>query len=106
MGVDYVWLVLFDAMGCLVGDGDIRQRLEDAMDHLLKLQPTAEDFKNQESRDRFTNLRTALTAVPGIAGEGSLAATIKTLSTHDAERWAREILELFVALTREKAETD
>ena len=80
------------ALRSLVGVAPIRKRLADAALTLLPL-PT-KDFPDTDAEEAFDRIMHDLTHVRGDGGEANIGAIAK-LSDADAERIARNILELY-----------
>lgn len=86
------------AVEILVGDGPIKVRLSEAYGgHLAEL--NAASLPNQ-LQDEFESLRSSLTQVAPLNGEGAVAATVRKLSKREANVHAGQIVQLLVELLR------
>ncbi len=83
----------------LARSGTIKERLSNAYrQHLAGLQ---EEELPRELRDEFRELSSALRAEPPLLrGEDAVQATIRKLSSDEAERLAGAVIELFCELPR------
>ncbi len=86
------------ALLVLVGPGDIKDRLERAC--LTSLLLLEEDDLPKSVRKRFLDLGEALTREDPKSDEGVLRATLHAMPDEEAERWAREIVELYEILAK------
>ncbi len=86
------------ALFVLVGPGDIKERLERAC--LTSLLLLEEDDLPKSIRERFLDLGDALTHEDPKGGEGVLRATLDAMPDEEAERWAREIVELYEIMAK------
>ena len=86
------------AVSVLVGEGPIKQRLAVAYSEHL------DDLEESElpagMRPAFSTLHTALHRIPPVGREASLTATIRKISTDEANVHARAIVMLFAELYR------
>src|SRR3989304_3832968 len=95
MSEDYVREKLSQAIDSLAtGAGTLDVRLHSALMPLVNLRP--EDFVDDESRGKFTQLMYLATDEEAAADEGTLAATLASLSDNEL----RELADLVVWLDR------
>jgi hypothetical protein len=90
----------YEAMVCLVSEGPLRKRLTAAAMYLVQLMP--KDFAGSDRKHvkAWQQIVEDLTwADPDRGDEGKLHATIRRMIDEDASRVAREILDLFLALS-------
>lgn len=86
------------AVEILVGDGPIKSRLGDAYQrHLFELN-VAE--LPPPLRHEFERLKRSMTEVAPLNGEGAVAATVRKLSSHQANDHANCIVGLLIQLLR------
>lgn len=90
----------FSAVRTLTGDGPVKQRLLSAYkEHLEDLH---EDQVPDSIRQKFESLREALTAVGPANGESAVHASVRKMSSVDAQRYATSILLMLSELVRVK----
>lgn len=90
----------FSAVRTLSGDGPVKQRLVSAYrEHLEDLR---EEQIPDSVRQKFGSLRRALTAVGPINGESAVHASVRKMSSVDAQRYATSILLMLSELVRVK----
>ena len=88
----------YAAISVIVGHGDIKQRLICAFeDHLAIIE---DDELPQTVKDAFTELRSQMTGVEPLNGEGHIRATVRKMSVVEADDCARRMLDLFSDLVR------
>lgn len=88
----------YAAVRALVSHGDIKQRLITAFEeHLADL---GDDELPLVIRPDFKKLRTAMTGVEPLNGEGRIKATVRKMSVYEADRCAHRILEVYAALVK------
>jgi hypothetical protein len=88
----------YEALSCLVSEGPLPRRLASAAQYLTRLMP--DQFTKSEDRKAWERIRDDLAWVEARhRGEGSIGATTRQMTPYDAERSAREILDLFVKLS-------
>lgn len=82
---------LWESVRCLVGRAELKQRLQNAANPLVEHVPTSlPDLQKQ----KWNSIVTRLTSVAG--PDGSIRATVETLSTDQAAELASEIFDLFI----------
>lgn len=86
------------AVEVLVGDGPIKVRLCEAYD--ANLAELNVDSLPKDLRAQFDALRGSLTQVAPLNGEGSVAATVRKLSSQEANEHAGRIVQLLIELLR------
>ncbi|MDL2409961.1 hypothetical protein PY650_30965 [Rhizobium calliandrae] len=103
MSIDGYYLSkLSAAVGCLVGLGDIRTRVEYAFVAMIAVKP--EEFSNPEMGDRYKELFDHCTShAAENEGEGALRATLRHMSDEDVSDVAHKIFELHNWLLSERA---
>ena len=89
---------LFAAVSVLIGHGNIKQRLVHAFDdHLAGIEtgtlPVA-------LREPFADLKRLVTQVEPLNGEGTVCASVRKMSVHEAEECAKAMLRLYADLLR------
>jgi hypothetical protein len=92
------------ALGTLVGDGTLKERLIRAYaDHLESL---AEAELPVQARSDFAHLAAALTRVAPMGSETRVRASVQKMSSREAVSYAQAILKLYVDLVEpgERAE--
>jgi hypothetical protein len=96
--MSYAQEKLFQALTCLVSEGPLQKRLAAAAMYLIRIQPN--QFENKEHLEAWERIKDDLTWVePDYRGEGKIISTTKRMIEQDADRCARQILELFVSLS-------
>ncbi|AVA21601.1 hypothetical protein [Rhizobium sp. NXC24] len=103
MSIDGYFLSKLSAgVGCLVGLGDIRMRVEAAFTAMITIRP--EQFSNPEIGDRYRELFDRCTSrAAEIDGEGTIRATLRHMSDEDVSEVAHKIFELHNWLLSERA---
>jgi hypothetical protein len=94
MSLSYAYekfLVAIDALA--TGRGRIQERLQDALVYLL-IRDLSKDLP-ESMRERFVEIETEATSVNPTGDEGSIAASIRTLSEERCAAIARELFEMF-----------
>lgn len=96
MALDYVWEKLYAAVSILAsGQGTIQDRLGSSYVHsLIRLMPVKDEIP-EELRADFEELENALTRAEAQGDEGTVAATMKIISTDEASAHAEKILSMF-----------
>lgn len=89
---------LHDATLELAGAGSIKQRLFGAYSHHLAA--LSEDEMPKEIREDFCALSRVLHSVRPLPGEDAVRATVRKMSTGDANRCAVQIVNMFNTLGR------
>jgi hypothetical protein len=92
------WESLHSAALELAGAGPIKQRLLGAYVHHLAT--LSEDEMPKEIREDFCALARALHAVRPLPREDAVRATVRKMSDGEANRYAAQIVNMFVAMTR------
>jgi|SRR5580692_4048402 hypothetical protein len=89
---------LYDATLSLIGEGDIHERLESAALTLVSRMLRANDFPTDLGKE-YDAIHEALTSrVAEVEGEGSIHATIRNLTPHEAAKISERIFSLYVNL--------
>ena len=88
------------AVRALASDGPIKTRLVAAYTQNLALLP--EDDMPDSIRPRFDQLRQSLQAVKPLSTESTIVASVRKMSTEDANRCAASIVIMFSELVRVK----
>ncbi len=103
MSIDGYYLSkLSAAVGCLVGLGDIRTRVEYAFASMTTIK--SEEFSNEEMGDRYQELFDRCTSHPAEnEGEGTLKATLRHMTDEEVADVADKIFELYNWLLSERA---
>ncbi|GAJ96193.1 hypothetical protein [Rhizobium rhizogenes] len=103
MSIDGYYLSkLSAAVGCLVGLGDIRMRVEYAFASMTTIK--SEEFSNEEIGDRYQELYDRCTShAAENDGEGTIRATLRHMSDEDVSDIAHKIFELHNWLLYERA---
>lgn len=91
---NYIWEKLFMSVYSLtLGSEPIQERLSAAyLEGLCRLKP---DFLPDEMKVEFVRIMHALTSVEPVSDEGSLDATLKVMSTEEADSIAASILGMY-----------
>lgn len=100
MGTSYTWEKLHLAVVSLVGKGDIKERVYGAWLASDALDAEPEDFPDAGERERWNNLSERLSSAPAKGNEGTVKATIATMSDDDLQSAAEEFLSLYDAACR------
>ncbi|MFO1427545.1 MAG: hypothetical protein U1F11_11360 [Steroidobacteraceae bacterium] len=77
--------------------GTVKERLQAA--YRLHLAELNVDCLPLEVRGEFQAMRTSLTRERPLRGEDALAATIRKLSSHEADRLAAQLIEIFARMS-------
>jgi hypothetical protein len=88
----------YAALSVLAGHGDIKQRLISAFETYLSDIELAE--LPRVIRPEFTALRSLMTCVDPLNGEGRVRATVRKMSVTEADNCAHKMLDLYVDLIR------
>jgi hypothetical protein len=97
------WEKFHSATVELAGVGPIKQRLFGAyVHHLASL---TEDQLPNEIRDDFSILSREMRAVPPLPGEDPVRATVRKMSSDDANRHAVQIVNMLAVVSREQLST-
>lgn len=83
---------------CLVGLGDIRERVLSAMIAMITVRP--EGFSDPDLAKRFGALLAEINSKPAVADEGTMKATLSEMSDSDAAKLASEIFSIHYGLMR------
>ena len=81
------------ALTVLAGHGHIKQRLIQAFEQHLA--PIDDATLPTSIKDNFLDLRRSMTQVEPLNGEGSICASVRKMSIHEAEHCARRIVGLY-----------
>jgi hypothetical protein len=88
----------YAAVSVIVSHGNIKQRLISAFeDNLAAIE---EPELPATVRDKFSALRRRMTGVEPLNGEGHIRATVRKMSTIEADHCAHQMLEIYTQLTR------
>jgi hypothetical protein len=99
MSTGHVRQRLWQAINCLVGDGPIQARLAFAVDNLVSLPPPELEHLPTELRERFDAVKAHLTKHPAEkAGEGSILASARKMTSEEGVELAKEIVSIYVKL--------
>jgi hypothetical protein len=98
------WQELEAAALTLARSGPIKNRLADAYRNHLSL-VNAEDLP-EGLRAEFCACHAALTREAPLPGEDAVRATVRKLSTHEADELACNVVRLFAAVVREGARAE
>jgi hypothetical protein len=98
------WQQLEAAALTLVRSGPIKDRLADAYRKYLSL-VNAEELP-EGLRAEFRACRDALTREAPLRGEDAVRATVRKLSSHEADEHACTVVRLFAAMVREGARAE
>jgi hypothetical protein len=96
----YGWQKLYCSVQVLVGPGDLRERLADALLGLGLLTVSPEDHLPEVIRAEFTTFLKKMVSVKAIANEGNLVATVNSLDETDLRRAAEKILDFYDKVCR------
>ncbi|WP_425647913.1 hypothetical protein [Agrobacterium leguminum] len=100
MGTDsYVREKLSAGVSCLVGLGDIRSRVANAFFSMTTIQ--GKHFSNNALGKQFDDVYSKVTAVPAKGDEGTINATLATMSEEEASDIANKLLEIFSEMLRD-----
>lgn len=102
---EYTEEKLWQAVSALVGSEDMFSRIANAAMFLVRLDTDRdfvvvdeEDEDATDLRDRFTSIWERLTAVKAIGSEGHIAASVRAMSTEDADKVSDDIVSLLMAV--------
>lgn len=102
--MDTTWDLLEGAALTLARSGSIKDRLADAYrNHLAQLD--GEDFP-ETLRAQLRLCQSALTREHPLRGEDAVRATVRKMSTEEAEQLACTVMRLFAAMMRESARAE
>jgi hypothetical protein len=82
----------------LARSGSIKDRLTDA--YRNHLSAVAEDELPREIREQFHNVRCSLTRERPQRGEDAIRATVRKMSSHEAETIAEEVVQMLTVMAR------
>src|SRR5215813_516855 len=99
VAMNTAWQQLEAAALTLARSGPIKDRLTDAYRNHLSL-VNAEDLP-EGLRAEFRACHTALTREPPLRGEDAVRATVRKMSSHEADELACSVVRLFAAMVRE-----
>ncbi len=87
----------------LARSGSLKERLTDAYrNHLAAV---AEDELPREIREQFHNVRCSLTREQPQRGEDAIRATIRKMSSHEAENIAETVVQMLSVMARSPQST-
>ncbi len=97
VGFTYAFGKLEQAIGELVGAGDVKERLEVATMTLVYIFP--EDFPAGHLRDEYADIRQALTWLPPEegSGQGLLESTLEAVTEEEAGALAKSLFSLYTS---------
>ena len=88
----------YAAVSALAGHGNIKQRLIQAFeDNLASIEDAELPVAVQQS---FADLRTSMSGVDPLNGEGRIRATVRKMSVAEADECAQTMLDLYTDLVR------
>jgi hypothetical protein len=88
----------YAAVSVIVAHGNIKQRLMSAFeDHLALIE---NDELPVAIKEDFAELRSMMTGVEPLNGEGHVRATVRKMSIVEADECARKMLEVYTRLVR------
>lgn len=88
----------YAAVSVIVAHGNIKQRLMSAFeDHLALIE---NDELPVAIKEDFAELRSMMTGVEPLNGEGHVRATVRKMSIVEADECARKMLEIYTRLVR------
>ena len=94
----------YAAVSVVVGHGNIKQRLVSAFDeHLAAIEIEALPVS---IREQFAELRSRMTGVEPLNGEGHIRATVRKMSINEADECARRMLQIYTEMLRFDDELD
>lgn len=82
----------------LARSGSIKDRLTDA--YRNHLSAVAEDELPREIREQFHHVRCSLTREPPQRGEDAIRATVRKMSSHEAENIAETVVQMLSVMAR------
>jgi hypothetical protein len=82
----------------LARSGTIKDRLTDA--YRNHLSAVAEDELPREIREQFHNVRCSLTRERPQRGEDAIRATVRKMSSHEAETIAEKVVQMLTVMAR------
>ena len=96
-GFTYAFGKLEQAIGELVGAGDVKDRLEVATMTLAPIFP--DDFPAGHLRDEYSDIRQALTWIPPQEGRGQglLESTLEAMTEEEAAALAKSLFSLYTS---------
>lgn len=86
------------AVMTLAGDGNVKQRLQKAFEE--DLEPIDEDELPGELKGDFRALKTRMTSVEPVTGEGSVCATVRKMSVTEASCCATSVVSMYGVIVR------
>ena len=100
MALNYAFEKLNLAVSTLIGQGDQRTRLFNALiSNVLRV--TAEDFPNREVRDEFEAFMKSVSRVPARADEGTIRATVDQMDESEVDSACEKIFEFYTYVCEE-----
>jgi hypothetical protein len=88
----------YAAVSVIVSHGNIKQRLISAYEENLAAIEGPE--LPATVREKFSELRRRMTGVEPLNGEGHIKATVRKMSTIEADDCAHQVLDIYTQLTR------
>ena len=92
------------AIAALAGDGHIKQRLIDVFDRHLSALSVSE--LPVSVREAYADLKLSVTQVEPANGEGPICASVRKMSIAEANRCARQLVELYAEIVRSAGEIE
>lgn len=92
------WELLYKAIsGMVVGNGDVKKRLQNAF---IELSGLREDELPTATWRKFHSLYVEATAVPAIGDEGTIVASINKMTDARAKEIASDVFDIFMEQSR------
>lgn len=92
------WEKFQEATLSLARSGSLKDRLTDA--YRNHLSAVAEDELPREIREQFHNVRCSLTREQPQRGEDAIRATVRKMSSHEAENIAETVVQMLSVMAR------
>jgi hypothetical protein len=107
MSMSYMWEVLYTGTrGLASGRGVIQERLENTFTYLAGRLRGPNTNLPPELADRARDIVRRGTCVAAVAGEGTIAATCRSMGDEEASALAQDIVDLYDEVCRLKAVED
>jgi hypothetical protein len=97
------WEKFQGAAVSLARSGSIKDRLTNA--YRNHLSAVAEDELPREIREQFHNVRCSLTRERPLSGEDAIRATVRKMSSHEAENIAETVVQMLSVMARSPQST-
>ena len=98
----YGWEKLYNAVCCLAGRGDQKSRLAAALIHnvtMLTMQPNG-TYLPPELQHKMNELMRKMTSVEAVGNEGTIQATVNSLTDEEVSDAVREIIDCYDGVCR------